>query len=303
MRTLPTMIPQQTLSRLKYLPQLAPAESALVQTRFDAAASALWVSMAPREGKPHNFSRELLGSLQSLTEHFDDLGPRWESDAGEEPVHYVILRSMHPEYFSLGGDLAHFLECIRARDAHALRRYSMQCLDMIYRWATVLNRSSTTLSLVQGRALGGGFEAALAADYILAEEHAEFGLPEILFGLFPCSGGMSLLARRIGVASAERIMRTGKIYTAAEMLEMGVIDEVCPTGRGEAAVREFVAEHSKRRKARMALQRARTRMQPLDYAELATVVDEWVDTALQLDADEIRVLETLVRMQRTEFAH
>lgn len=297
------MMPQQTLSRLKYLPQVASAASELVQTRFDRMSSALWVSMVPRERKPHNFSREMLASLQTLTEHFDDLGPRWETEAGDEPVHYVVLRSLHPEYFSLGGDLAYFLECIRSRDPNPLRRYSMQCLDMIYRWATVLNREATTVSLVQGRALGGGFEAALAADYLIAEEHAEFGLPEILFGLFPCSGAMSLLGRRIGVTAAERLMRSGKVYSAAEMLELGVIDEICPSGRGEAAVREFIGEHAKRRKARLALQRARSRMQPLDYAELAAVVDEWVETALQLDDDEIRVLETLVRMQRTEFAH
>ncbi len=294
------MIPQSTTH---VVARALSAAEPLVETRFDPAQDTLWVSMQPRLRQPLNFSIELLRTLQEMIEQVEEDGVRWMHEGCEQSLRYVVLRSDHPEYFNVGGDLAHFLRCIRAKDSAALRRYSMQCLDMIYRWATALSREATTISLVQGRALGGGFEAALAADYVIAEKHAEFGLPEILFGLFPCSGGMSLLARRIGVAAAERLMRSGKIYSADELLEMGVIDEVCATGRGETAVREFIAEHGKRRKARMALQRARARMQPLDYVEMATVVDEWVDTALQLDEDEIRVLETLVRMQRAEFAH
>lgn len=295
------MIPQRrfdsTASQLRGSIAIAGPASP-VQTYIDPAQSTLWISMVSPERKPHNFTNELLSSLLEVLDHLDEQVP-----VGHSPMHYAVLRSAHPQYFSLGGDLSYFLQCIRAHDSAALRRYSMLCLDMIHRWASVLNRDTTSISLVQGRALGGGFEAALGSEYIIAEEHAEFGLPEILFGLFPCSGAMSLLARRIGLAAAERIMRSGKIYTAAEMLEMGVIDEVCSSGRGEAAVREFIHEHAKRRKARMAMQRARARMMPLDYAELAAVVDDWVDTAMHLDDDEIRVLETLVRMQRTDFAH
>ena len=294
------MLPQTTS---RAIPQILNFAEPLVSTRFDPARATLWIGMEARPKRAHNFSPELLRNLSALIDQIDENGLRWPSGDDELPVHYVVLRSEHPEYFNLGGDLGYFLDCIRRHDRAGLRRYSMQCLDMIYRWATALNRNTTSLSLVQGRALGGGFEAALGADYVIAEEHAEFGLPEILFGLFPCSGAMSLLVRRIGVAAAERIMRSGKIYTAAEMLDMGVIDEVCPSGRGETAVREFIEEHAKRRKARMAMQRARARMIPLDYAELATVVDEWVDAALQLEEAELRVLETLARMQRTELAH
>ncbi len=275
----------------------------LVETRFDAAGSTLWISMLAQDRKPHNFSNEMLSGLLEVLDQLQEQAPLSGLAGADDAAHYAVLRSGHAQYFSLGGDLGYFLRCIRTRDSAALRRYSMLCLDMIYRWATVLNRNTTTLSLVQGRALGGGFEAALAADYVIAEEHAEFGLPEILFGLFPCSGAMSLLGRRIGIAAAERLMRSGKVYSAAELLDMGVIDEVCASGRGEAAVREFIAQHARRRKARLAMQRARARMVPLDYAELATVVDEWVDAALQLDDEEIRVLETLVRMQRADFAH
>src|SRR4029079_15893807 len=126
----------------------------------------------------------------------------------------------------LGGDLAYFRECIRQRDHQGLRDYSMLCVDMIYQWSSTLSQHATTVALVQGRALGGGFETALASYYIIAEEQSEFGFPEILFGLFPCTGAMSFLARRVGVHEAERMMTNGKVYSAPELKAKGVVDEL-----------------------------------------------------------------------------
>jgi DSF synthase len=274
-----------------------------VETSFDAALHTLWIAMAIQKNRPQNFSRLLLQSLQDLMDRVGSSQGVWGDSASEPPIHYAVLRSSHPEYFSVGGDLGHFLDCIRRGDSEALRNYSMQCLDMVYRWATSITRRSTTIALVQGRALGGGFETALSADYIIAEQQAEFGLPEILFGLFPCTGAMSLLARRIGVNAAEKMMRNGRIYSADELHEMGIVDQVCPAGAGERATREFILEHGKRRKARHALQQAKSRMTSLNYDELTTVVNDWVDAAMRLTDNEMRVLDTLVKMQRSEFAH
>ncbi len=275
----------------------------LVETDFDPALNVLWISMAIQRNRPQNFSQLLLQSLQGLINYISINNSVWNNDDRENPIHYAVLRSRHPEYFNVGGDLNHFLECIRRGDSDSLRIYSVQCLDMMYQWATAITQRSTTIALIQGRALGGGFETALSADYIVAEEHAEFGFPEILFGLFPCTGGMSLLARRVGVHEAEKIMRNGKIYSAHELEEIGIIDLVCPSGAGESAIGEFIVEHSKRRKARQALQNAKARLTALNYEELNCVVNDWVAAAMCLTENELRVLETLVKMQRSEFAH
>jgi DSF synthase len=138
----------------------------------------------------------------------------------------------------------------------------------------------------------------LASDYLIAEEHSEFGFPEILFGLFPCTGGMSLLARRIGVWQAERMMRSGKIYPAAELLQMGILDEMCPKGKGVLAVERFIAEHRKHASARLALQRARARLVPLNLGELHRVVEDWVEIAMGLSEGDLRVMDMLIQMQR-----
>ena len=273
-----------------------------IEVSYDQATATAWVTMKATSDQPLNFSRPMLDAFDRAFSRWESNGCKWEGeDQALYPVHYAVLRSAHPTYFNVGGDLGHFNACISRGDFETLRAYSLRCMALTYRWASSVSQHGTTISLVQGRALGGGFETALSSDYVIAEEQAEFGLPEILFGLFPCSGGMTLLARRIGVMQAEKLMSNGKIYKAGELLEMGVIDEVCAKGSGAQTVCKFIAEHSKVGPARHALQKARRRMMPLDLEEMAAVVEDWVDTARQLTPANLRVLDTLVRMQSSEF--
>ncbi|MDB5776225.1 MAG: hypothetical protein JWP38_2358 [Herbaspirillum sp.] len=263
-----------------------------------ALSNTLWVTMKKEPmGATQNFSLPLLHHLSALIHTIKEHGPQWHADGNTIPIHYAVMRSEHPDYFSLGGDLNHFRNCIRQQDKSGLYHYSKLCLDMLYDWASCSGDSMTTIALVQGRALGGGFEAALSADFLIAEEHSEFGFPEIMFGLFPCTGGMSLLARRVGVYQAERMMTNARIYSAAELKEMGVIDEICPRGEGNLAVTKFISNHAKRRVPRLMVQRSRHRIAPLDYAELLTVVDEWVEVAMALPAAELRMMDMLIMMQ------
>ena len=280
-------------------PQSAPGA---VDVAYEAATATAWVTMRPRAEQPLNFSPAMLDAFDHAFARWESNGCRWETGDGQlHPVHYAVLRSTHPSYFNVGGDLGHFNDCIQRGDFDSLRAYSLRCMDLTYRWEAQVSRHATTVSLVQGRALGGGFESALSSDYVIAEEQSEFGLPEILFGLFPCSGAMPLLARRIGATRASVLMTQGRIYKAAELLELGVIDQVCARGDGEQAVRRFLVEHARARAARHALQRARRRMVPLDLREMATVVEDWVEVARQLTPNNLRVLETLTRMQGSEF--
>ena len=268
-----------------------------ITTRFDPELkNTLWVQMA-RDPERQNFSLPLLDGLQTLLHGVRDDNVMWSHHGRPMPIKYAVLKSEHPDYFSLGGDLQHFYSCIKQGDKQGLHDYSKLCSDILYGWATVFNGRATTISLIQGRALGGGFESALAADFVIAEEQSEFGFPEIMFGLFPCTGGMSLLSKRVGAHEAERMMTNGRIYTALELKEMGVIDEVCDKGRGEEAVEAFITRHAKHQMARLMLQRSRYRVAPLDYAELLTVVDEWVETAMQLKAEDLRVMEMLGLLQ------
>ena len=108
-----------------------------------------------------------------------------------------------PGVFNLGGDLDLFKQLIEARDRAGLLRYGRACIDVLYRNYIGHDLPVTTISLVQGECLGGGFEAALSSDVIIAEKSARFGFPEILFNLFPGMGAYSFLDRQIGQRGAE----------------------------------------------------------------------------------------------------
>lgn len=279
---------------------LATAPGSPLGLEYRPAGETLWIVLRHVPGRAHNFSPQLLADLQSRLDQLEASGWQWREPGREGPIRFAVMTSEHPVYFSVGGDLVHFRDCIARGDAAALREYTLRCVDAVYRWA-MAGGEVATVAVVQGRALGGGFEAVLAANHIIAEEHAEFGFPEILFGLFPMAGGMSLLGRRIGIHQAEKLMRDGRLYSAREMLEMGVIDEVCPRGEAALAVRAWLKREEGSRRARAMLRRAKLRMAPIDPAELGRVVDEWVETALALTPKEVRVLEALIGMQRKEF--
>ena len=279
--------------------QHTPRGDTALATRLDSSLDTLWVSLQPVPGRPLNFSPELLAAFERLLDRIEGNRWNWQEDSRESRLHYLVLTSSHPRHFALGGDLAYFQSCIESGNAGALRAYSMRCLELIRRIFSAAHEV-TTVSLVQGRALGGGFETALSASHLIAERGAEFGFPEIAFGTFPCTGGMTLLSNRIGLRRAAAFMRNARIHSAADLHALGLVDELCEPGEGPAVVQRFIAEHRRRYKARMALQRAEARMGVFDLLEMRTVVEDWVGTAMALSAEERRVLDTRVSMQAAD---
>ncbi len=128
---------------------------------------------------------------------------------------------------------------IREGDRDGLFDYARTCIDILHASATGYGLPITTIALVQGEALGGGFEAALSANILIAERGARFGFPETVFGLFPGMGAFSFLARRVAPALAKRIIVSGKVYTAEELYQLGIVDQVVADGEGEESVRAF----------------------------------------------------------------
>jgi len=98
------------------------------------------------------------------------------------------------------------------------------------------------IAAVNGFALGGGFEMALACDIVVAAEHARFGLPEPRVGLAALAGGMQRLPRQIPLKTAMGLMLTGKQITAAEALRLGLANEVVPAPDLSAAAARWADE-------------------------------------------------------------
>ncbi len=154
-----------------------------------------------------------------------------------------------------------------------------------------------TIGMVQGQALGGGFEALLSFDYIIAERGASFGLPEVMFGLFPGMGAHAILSRRLGQAIADRIIMGNAVYSAEAMFEMGIVQQLAEPGEGEAAVRDFMAKSSRRHAGLVGARRASRRVNPVSLAELRDVVDHWADAALQLREQDLKLMQRLAGAQ------
>jgi len=267
-----------------------------VQFEYEPATEAIWGYMNQR-GNPC-FNLGLLKDLRAFGGELTANSGHVEFEGAMHKVHYYVAGSRVPRIYNLGGDLALFLLLIRSRDRDALAHYARLCIDNIH--ARVQNYfcpTLTTISLVQGDALGGGFETALSSDVLVAEESAMMGLPEILFNLFPGMGAYSLLARRIGMREAERLILSGRLLSAAKLHEMGVVDVLAKDGQGEAAVRDWIAANAKRRNGLQGVLRARQQVFPVTREELDAVADTWVDCALRLEDRDLRMMSRVVRAQ------
>ncbi len=259
-----------------------------LEVRMEAGEQILWYFMKPR-GAP-SYTPALLAEMSDLRGKIRELFRR-NPDA--PPIRYLINGSRLPQIFNLGGDLGLFADQIRRGDREGLRRYAYDCIDLVYTSSISFGLPIILISLVQGDALGGGFEAAMASDVIIAESSAKFGLPEILFNLFPGMGAYSFLSRRLDPARAERMILGGRIYTAAELHEMGLVDVVVEDGKGEAAVREYIARNGRRHAVQRMLREVGRRVQPLPYEELREITDLWVETAMKLEDGDLRRIDRL----------
>ena len=246
------------------------------------------------KGRPC-FSMDLLEELRALEMDLE----RYAGITTPEdlPLRYFVFASGTPGVFNYGGDLEWFLQCLNSGDTAGLRRYARLCIDVLHSYFMNFNLPITTISLVQGDALGGGFEAALGGDVVIAEKSAQFGFPEVLFNLFPGMGAYNFLSRRIGMARTERMILCGKTFGAEELVEDGVIDIVAEDGKGENALYDYIGKHSRKKLVYDSLFQVRRGVFPVRHEEMMEVSELWVDTALRIGPRDIRLMERLIKAQ------
>jgi DSF synthase len=266
-----------------------------ISIELDAREKILWC-LHRRTERPI-FTPGLLRDLGTFQERLKNKYLPSGSAPLAPPFNYLVWASDVPGIFNLGGDLRLIVELVGRRDRDALYKYGKACIDVCYLSSEKFGLPIITVALIQGEALGGGFEAALSSDVIIAEETARCGLPEILFNLFPGMGAYSFLVRRVGPVVAEKIIFSGKIYSAAELHEMGIVDKVVKAGEGRDALYEYAARNNRQFTSRRALYKVRRRYSPVDYQEMTDIMDIWVDTALELDESSLRKMHRLIRAQ------
>jgi DSF synthase len=264
---------------------------------YDATYETSWIYMhaTPRPC----FTPRQLGELKTALSEVREQGLHDE----RRPVRYNVIASDVSGVFSLGGDLDLFKRLVLARDRDALTDYALACIDNVY---TVSSRfrgaEITNITLVQGRALGGVMECALAADVVIAERSARMGLPEVIFNLFPGMGAYSILSRKLSPAAARRMILSGKVYSAEELYELGVVDVLAEDFQGELAVYDYIKERNRASNAYDGLTRAIHAVDAVSYEELEEIALIWVDAVLKLDRRDLRMMERLVSRQSRGFA-
>lgn len=273
---------------------LASAGYRELDLTLNAHDEAIWCFMRPA-GPPSStptLLRELISVRRMLQRMFSNLRP------GEAaPIKYFVGGSRIPGIYNLGGDLSFFIECIRARNLEALRNYAHDWVDVAYHMTVGFRLPLVTIALVQGDALGGGFEGALSFNVLVAEKSAKFGLPEILSNLFLGMGAFSFLSRKFDAARAQKMILSGRVYSATELYDMGLIDVLAEDGRGEQAVRDYIAHHRRHHTVHCCIRDVSMRVNPLSLEELLDIADIWAEHAMRLEESDLCNMERLASAQ------
>lgn len=144
-----------------------------------------------------------------------------EQLANTDGVRAIVLTGSGAKAFIAGADIK-AMAAMDAVQAAAFVRLGHACMNAIER------APQPVIAMVNGFALGGGCEVALACDFIIASENAKLGLPEVTLGLFPGFGGTQRLLKLVGKARALELICTGRQLTAQEACEWGVVNRVVP---------------------------------------------------------------------------
>jgi len=217
-------------------------------------------------------------------------------------VDFWVTGSLVPEMYNVGGDLQFFVECLQNGRREALRAYARACVDCVHAASRGFDTGAISLAMVEGSALGGGFEAALAHHFVLAQRDARLGFPEIAFNLFPGMGGYSLVARRSGMKLAEELIYKGESHTAEWYEQHGLVDVLFEPGQSYVSARTFIDTLAPKLNGVRAMLRARARVLQLPRSELMDITEDWVDAAFCLEPKDIAYMERLVMLQNRHHA-
>jgi DSF synthase len=284
------------MNAIAEFPALANAQNLRqIDVEYDAEMLTMywWMRPAPRPCFNADFLNEVEQFESRLQQH-----QGWMQYGGREcKVENAVFGSRIDGVFNLGGDLSMFIQAILRKDRRMLTHYGELCVENMYRRVTGFGADIVTYSLVQGKAFGGGFECALASEVIIAENGATMSFPEVLFNMFPGMGALSLLGRKIGLRKAEDIIMSGQVFTAKQMYDVGVVDELVDDGNGLSATRAMIKARQRKRNTFRAMSAAKREFQPVSIAEMKSIVGVWVDAAMRLDTRDLRMMARLVRAQ------
>lgn len=153
---------------------------------------------------------------------------------GDTRVRAIVITGEGPKFFSAGADLNAFADGNREVARVAAARFGAA-------FEALQNARPVVIAAINGFAMGGGLECALACDIRIAEQHAVMALPETAVGLLPCGCGTQTLPWLVGEGWAKRMILTGERVDAATALRIGLVEEVVEKGAAREAALSMAA--------------------------------------------------------------
>ncbi len=232
-----------------------------------------------------------LSAIAELQQMLDDIS------ANPGLVRHFVMSSDVPQVFNFGGDLSLFVLLVRAADLESLKLYGRRCIELMWWIENAANLGIHTTVLAQGDTLGGGLESVLPFHQVIFERSALGGFPEIMFNLYPGMGAWEFTIRKAGFAVATEMILSGRVFTAMELHERGVVDVVAEDGEGERALEAVIHGVNPRLRGTLGALQAQRIAAPIHRESLLKIVDRWAECALGLTDRDLRLMERLARAQ------
>ncbi|SDS80968.1 short chain enoyl-CoA hydratase [Halopseudomonas xinjiangensis] len=185
-----------------------------------------YTALVTIDNPPANtWDTDTLHGLVELIEHLDD----------DPEVYALVITGRGRRFFSAGADLRMFAEGDKAQ-ARTIARLFGQAFEALRDFAGV------SIAAINGYAMGGGLECALACDIRIAEREAQLGLPEASVGLLPCAGGTQALAWLVGEGWAKRMILCGERIDGVKAERIGLVEEVVEEGQALTTALRLAAQ-------------------------------------------------------------
>lgn len=263
-----------------------------ITTQYDSTYHALWCIL--KTSQTPVLSIPLLNDIRHLQ---DNVAQHCKSNPKSQPK-YMIWLSDSSCIFNLGIDLEYILQLIIEKDVQRLTHYIQLCIDAYYINLAHLDINPLiTMSLISGRAYGGGLDTALACDIVVAENHAKCRFPEINYNILPSIGTIDMLLRQYPISVIEELLFEGKNLNLDTLIKMSVVDNKVEKGCGVDFIKERIKQLDKHHVIYAEMFKRKRANVVITYAELEAFKNTWLQTALDMNPEYIRKLHRVIQAQ------
>lgn len=265
-----------------------------LEVSFDDVFGAAITAMKPPTSPC--FNSNLLGEILEHHSNIQDAAGVIVHNNKLTKINYLIIKSLTPSFFSMGGDLNQVRIAIKRGDNDWLTKYVTQCVENL--WLIYKQKPSIiTIALVDGDAVGGGFDLALSADVIIATKGTHLGLPKAAFNLSSSLSTMSFLVRKIGVLEANKICLAQKTFSAEELYDVGLIDVLSAPGEMEQTLNRWLINNHDSHNSMVGISKSKKIINGIKKDELYDMADIWVNSALSLSDENLKRMEFFIKQK------